>query len=904
MGYSNGKVILQTLQASDSQKTYSDKANYNFHLLADYINGVKTIKGDKGNVGMPGATGRQGIQGERGNSLFVYESEFPSPNEKTYEDLKKKYVSWCEENGITDGDLVLFMDKEAIYKSGVNNDDKVPHEGKIEEGGDLVIDLSKIISDFVDEKTKTSEFWDRIDQDRDIITLKQYLDIDSKKNNESAKIVLAPDMINNDDVRGYVANKLAEAPLNIYSHIGGNNVNDIYSYQSGISLNSIYVLNGNYSVEDSDREFRITQRSIRKDKNNTDEIDYVEGLFVVAPQTSSSNRDGMTSGFRFISKAVKDSDSNSNTKKNNIVTIGDGKFTNGMLMNGYGGENVENAITFARGNAEPVTDSQFGGFFSIGTEYDKDINGNYKIKGFIRTESRVGAKTGDLVVGGYDTFLTFSYDSSSNKIFSDSILNITSNNALNIYSDTLNVVSDKNIDINSNSGDINIKTNKVELFLQKDNKIYLRYGDNNYVYIDDKRIQYKVINSSITLGIGNLDCYITDEKETNRSFRIINNLVSYIKDNSDFSFSYVFGSSITTTNRKGRLLIQPNKEKNQLTSRLEIVTCNKSLELYNVLGKDNLSLMFPHFEITNASELVNNDTVGKEQEAGGSLQFKVPIPIEDDNFFKYNNWSEDEKWKDGYLGYIGAYTIKGKKFKSVTVVNSSSERNDRKILPIGSYGIGINSKTDLKLNAQGKISTNADSIDFTAKTINIGDANSTVNIAGNTGRPYLIKHNGDREVFNWYCLDVVNENTYITSSILSDVETYNYFIKPPIVNFTKDGVFYIGIDKDFFSFTAHSIGIAGPIISCDFCFIYKIGNLNITQKTTNFDIHYDFTAMTQSRNMSMGCFYNNTGISLPYFIGLKKIDVYTGELLIKIHIGFSSPSLGKIWNDMCQSFVF
>lgn len=732
-----GKVILQTLQASDSQKTYSDKANYNFHLLADYINGVKTIKGDKGNVGMPGATGRQGIQGERGNSLFVYESEFPSPDEGTYEDLKEKYISWCDENGITDGDLVIFMDKEAIYKSGVNNEEKVPDIKK-----DLVVDLSKIISDFVEEKTKGTEFWDRIDKDRDVITLKQYLDPKYKANgnDEVATIVLAPELIKdeNGDLKSLVVNNVATAPLNIFSTvIGGGDIEDIYNQQSGISLNSIRVLDdNNYKVEDKDREFRITQRSVRVDNNQTD---YVEGLFVVAPPIGSIQKEGLTSGFRFISQKAQNS--GSDFKKNNIVTIGDGKFTNGMLMNGYGGDNVENAITFARGDAFPTSDDQYGGYFSIGTEYD-----NNTVKGFIRTESTVGTKKGDLVIGGYDKFLTFSYDENHNNIIANSIFNIEAQDSLYIKSNggilqiSTNDGKDISIFNNANNG-LFIESSNILLtngiggvIIQKvGNSItsFLKSNTNSYISVTDGTIEQSLSGkrSHIIFNNNNLKLKITSSS-TNEDYEscfFINNLSNYVKTNQEEEIYYYNNKSY----KGGKVLIQPAKRSFSISKSLELLTFNKRIEIYNVFGEDSLSLMFPHFNNYNAKD--SNDsywskevtTVEKEQYSG-SLQFKVPVIAPSEGFLTYDNeWNDNEKWTSGYLGNIGAYTIKGKDFKKVYVNGETI-----KILPIGSYGIGINSATDLKLSAQGNISANADSIDFNAKTINIGDSNTTVNIGG------------------------------------------------------------------------------------------------------------------------------------------------------------------------------
>jgi len=896
------KVILQTLQASDSQKTYSDKANYNFHLLADYINGVKTIKGDKGNVGMPGATGRQGIQGERGNSLFVYGDEekgqkFPSPDEKTYKDLKEKYVSWCEENGITDGDLVLFMDKEAIYKSGVNNEEKVPDIKK-----DLVVDLSEIISDFVDEKTKSSEFWDRIDQDRDIITLKQYLKIDYKKSREDAKIVLAPDMINNENIKGYVANKLAEAPLNIFSHIGSSNINDIYSYQSGISLNSIYVLNGDYNVEDKDREFRITQRSIRKDKNNTDEIDYVEGLFVVAPQTSSSNRDNMTSGFRFISKAEKDSDINSNTKKNNIVTIGDGKFTNGMLMNGYGGDNVENAITFARGNAEPVTDNQFGGFFSIGTEYDKDINGNDKIKGFIRTESRVGekvkVKTGDLVVGGYDTFLTFSYDTDGNKIY-------TKNQNIKIYSVDgsiergLYINNDKSILLtNENEASCNIKldtqitqevkkgdnTAKTEVFHQgiKNNVTASNASITNSV---NNNAECKISNRTITNSVNNDVCTVIQTNRNDDIYDLRINIYDIKVDKNDNPQSQYFEtiySPLHITSQFNPYILDKSKYvnstvwldneglyKRDLTYSYWLNTYNKNLTITNVYGGDVLNLVYP---------LIPTDRPTVKREA--FVQFRT-----------YDT-SVSEEVKTQWVG--GLYLIPS---SDSSKINRKNLRNQTKEV-YTNYGLELYSGADLKINSNSKVS-------ITASSIEIGDANSVVNIAGNAGRPYLIKKNGGREVFNWYCLNFEGDggDDYIGYKFVNNVNVYSYFIKPPIINFTKDGDFYIGIDEKFFQVFA-AFDIRGSLLF-SFAFIYNVGSLNILSKPIqDFTIHCADTTLATTGDISMKCLYNNTDIDLFVPVGLVQRKVKKGELSIVINISISGSSVDKIYNDMCQSFEY
>lgn len=751
-----GKVILQTLQASDSQKTYSDKANYNFHLLADYINGVKTIKGDKGNVGMPGATGRQGIQGERGNSLFVYEGEFPySTSEDKYKDLKNSYITWCEENGITDGDLVLFKKNQSIYKSGVNNEEKVPDKDK-----DLVVDLSKIINDFVTERDKGTTFWDRIDQDKDIITLKQYLDKTYKSDGNDAKIVLAPDMIRNNDVKGYVVNKLAEAPLNIFSStIGGNGVNDIYNHQSGISLNSIYLLNGIYNVEDKDREFRITQRSVRKDKSNVNEIDYVEGLFVVAPQTSSSKRDGMTSGFRFISKSAKDSDTNSNTKKNNIVTIGDGKFTDGMLMNGYGGDNVENAITFARGQAEPTTDKQYGGYFSIGTEYD-----NNTVKGFIRTESTIEAKKGELVIGGYDTFLTFSYDGSDNKIF-------TKNQNIKIYSVDgsiergLYINNDKSILLtNQNESSCNIKIDKqiTQSVKNGDNitttEVFYN-GIKNNVSASNASITNVVNSKSMTVVRSDeIKSYVSHDvnynftiyqwaKRVNAKYDlIINNTLNSVADGQ--SATYAIRTSFiplhltqginplntydetADTNDDSRYTVFC---KSDLYKRLEetyswwLNTYHKKLTITNVYGGDVLNLVYPLYSDSDKAE-------GGTHTGEAFIQFKT-----------YKTDKIETQWVGGIF-LIPSGNEKVSK-KDLNNVSKDVYKN---------YGIQIQSSTELVLKANNVTVNATKDFSINAKTINIGDASTTVNLAGN-------------EICNFggYC--------YVSSS-----STYPYLWKEPI----------------------------------------------------------------------------------------------------------------------------
>ena len=80
-------INIQTISVTDNQSNLSNKLNYNFHLLSDYINGVKTIKGERGPQGIPGPQGATGESGEKGDGVLYCPYSYTSDPEN--------FKKWC-----------------------------------------------------------------------------------------------------------------------------------------------------------------------------------------------------------------------------------------------------------------------------------------------------------------------------------------------------------------------------------------------------------------------------------------------------------------------------------------------------------------------------------------------------------------------------------------------------------------------------------------------------------------------------------------------------------------------------------------------------------------------------------------------------------------------------------------
>lgn len=198
---------IETISIQDNQSNLSSKLNYNFHLLSDYINNVKSIPGERGEKGIPGVQGKKGDRGDKGSGVITCPVPYFDENGEVNEEFKK----WCIENNVSDGSVVIDSNG---YVVTVEKD----------ETGNLIFtpscdkSLGDLISDSVDDIVKNvndSIFCYGSSNDGPVYLTKYY-----KKTNFNKGIILSQNYNGEDESRiprGYISTFRYDSNYNYYN---------------------------------------------------------------------------------------------------------------------------------------------------------------------------------------------------------------------------------------------------------------------------------------------------------------------------------------------------------------------------------------------------------------------------------------------------------------------------------------------------------------------------------------------------------------------------------------------------------------------------------------------------------------------------------------------------------------
>ena len=338
-------INIQTISVTDNQSNLSNKLNYNFHLLSDYINGVKTIKGERGPQGIPGPQGAAGERGEKGDSVLYCPYSYTSEQE----DFKK----WCIDNNVSSTSVIIDADGLFI---GCTKD--VEEDDPFDKIYDKTID--EVIKDSIDESVgdMATEIFKYLSEDSPLF-LSKYLTSGSGYNKG---LVLSNNYSGKENI------DVANAYISLFRYSTDYNRYSPNSNNSG--LNGIVFGCNNYSDIETDAYFRLTYDTYTDGKYN-----YISELLFSHIQTDNKTHNitgvrylmgnsslliGSGDYISFISDNIINNDSTITYK--NAVSLFDKGYTDGeddvpasYMFLGYGLLNSTEDISVLKSSSQSLT---------------------------------------------------------------------------------------------------------------------------------------------------------------------------------------------------------------------------------------------------------------------------------------------------------------------------------------------------------------------------------------------------------------------------------------------------------------------------------------------------------------------------------------------------------------------
>lgn len=251
-------INIQTISVTDNQSNLSNKLNYNFHLLSDYINGVKTIKGERGPQGIPGPQGATGETGEKGDGVIYCPYSYKSDPEK--------FKEWCIANNVSSTSVIIDADGLFI---GCTKD--AEEEATFDKIYDKTI--GEVIKESIDESVDdtATEIFKYLSEDSPLF-LSKYLNSSSEYDRG---IVLSNNYSGKENIG------VANAYISLFRY--STDYNRYSSTTDNSSLNGIVFGCNNYSEIETDAYFRLTYDTYTDGKYN-----YISELLFSHIQTGDS----------------------------------------------------------------------------------------------------------------------------------------------------------------------------------------------------------------------------------------------------------------------------------------------------------------------------------------------------------------------------------------------------------------------------------------------------------------------------------------------------------------------------------------------------------------------------------------------------------------------------------------